>query len=350
MHDIRKITLPSHTSIQDALKIFGTYEGTRLLLVNDEKGEFLGIVTDPDIRRGLAQGLSLQDSIESITKRHPITARPSDSKQKLIALSAEHNIYEIPIVDENGRVLRVESISALLKTARYDNAVVIMAGGLGKRLRPLTDSIPKPMLKVGSKPILQIILERFRAQGFSRIILCVNYKSHIIEEYFGDGSRFGISIQYVREESALGTAGALSLLKRDDVGELPFFVMNGDILSDMDFSAMLDFHTREGSSASMGVREFHYQVPYGVVEVNEGRICNIVEKPTQSFLVSAGIYVLEPQILSLIPKNRFFDMPSLFECVFSQKGYNACSYLITDYWIDIGRHEEYERANSEYGY
>lgn len=305
-----------------------------------------GVVSDGDIRRGLLKGLSLQSPVESIVQKSPITASINDSKQKLIQLSAQHNIYEIPLLDESGKIVRIESIASLLRTPTYDNPIVIMAGGLGKRLRPLTDSVPKPMLKVGSKPILQIILERFKAQGFSNVILCVNYKSHIIEDFFGDGSKFGLSIRYVKEEKALGTAGALSLV--DDIGQKPFFVMNGDILSDLSFEAMLEFHTNRGSHATMGVREYSYQVPYGVVECEGSKIINITEKPTQSFLVSAGIYVLEPQILPLIPKDCFFDMPSLFNLIFSQKQYNSHSYLITDYWIDIGRHEEYERANSEY--
>ncbi|MCI7711642.1 MAG: nucleotidyltransferase family protein [Helicobacter sp.] len=346
MQNIKQLSVFLDTSIQDALKIFGTYDGVRLLVVNDRNGKFLGILTDPDIRRGLLKGLSLSSPVEPIVQKSPITASIKDSKQKLIELSARHNIYEIPLLDENGEIVRIESIASLLRTPIFDNPIVIMAGGLGKRLRPLTDSIPKPMLKVGSKPILQIILERFKAQGFSNIILCVNYKSHIIEDFFGDGSKLGLSIRYVKEEKALGTAGALSLI--DNIGEKPFFVMNGDILSDMSFQAMLEFHKERGSHATMGVREYSYQVPYGVVECEGSKILNIIEKPTQSFLVSAGIYVLEPQILPLIPKDCFFDMPSLFNLIFSQAHYNSHSYLITDYWIDIGRHEEYERANSEY--
>lgn len=348
MQDVSKISIPASFSLQEALQIFGVYDGVRLLIVNDENGSFLGIITDPDIRRGLMRGLSLSSPIESIVQKSPITAHINDSKQKLMRLSAQHNIYEIPILDDSGRVVRIESISALLKTPAHTNPIVIMAGGLGTRLRPLTDSVPKPMLKVGSKPILHIILERFKAQGFEQIILCVNYKSHIIEDYFGNGARFGLSISYVRESKALGTAGALSLIK--DIGQQPFFVMNGDILSDMDFNQMLDFHTRLDSHATMGVREFSYQVPYGVVECEGSKIINITEKPTQSFLVSAGIYLLHPCVLGLIPKDCYFDMPSLFNSIFMQKSYNAHSYLITDYWIDIGRHEEYERANSEYGY
>lgn len=348
MQDIDKISILPTASVEDALKIFGIYDGVRLLVVVDEHQNFLGIITDPDIRRGLMRGLSLQSPIESIIQKSPITAKTTDSKQALITLSAKHNIYEIPILNDSGRIVRVESISSLLKSRTHNNPIVIMAGGLGKRLRPLTDSIPKPMLKVGSKPILQIILERFKAQGFENIILCVNYKSHIIEDYFGDGKDFGLSIRYVRESKALGTAGALGLI--EDMDDLPFFVMNGDILSDIDFTQMLHFHQKQNSHATMGVREFHYQVPYGVVECEGTQISSITEKPTQNFLVSAGIYVLEPQILKLIPKDCFMDMPTLFGKIFTQKSYNAHSYLITDYWIDIGRHEEYERANNELGY
>lgn len=346
MQNIDQLTVFADTSIQDALNIFGTHEGVRLLVVNNRNGEFLGILTDPDIRRGLIKGLQLQSPVESIIQKSPITASVHDSKQTLIQLSAQHNIYEIPLLDDHGKVVKIQSISSLLKTPSYSNPIVIMAGGLGKRLRPLTDSIPKPMLKVGSKPILQIILERFKAQGFSNVYLCVNYKSHIIEDFFGNGSKFGLSIRYIKEEKALGTAGALSLV--DNIGSESFFVMNGDVLSDMNFQAMLEFHQNHGSHATMGVREYSYQVPYGVVECKNDRIVSITEKPTERFLVSAGVYVLEPQILSLIPKNCFFDMPSLFNLIFSQACYNAYSYPITGYWIDIGRHEEYERANDEF--
>lgn len=351
MQDIKKLSILPTTTLQEALKILGIYDGVRLLVVVDKDDNFLGIITDPDIRRGLTRGLNLQSPVESIIQKSPITASINDSKQKLISLSAKHNIYEIPIRDQNGRIVAIESISSLLRDTRFDNTIVIMAGGLGMRLRPLTESLPKPMLKVGSKPILQIILERFKAQGFSNIVLCVNYKSHIIEDYFGDGGRFGLNIIYIKEQKRLGTAGALSLIDKEvlDQGrDKSFFVMNGDILSDIDFTKMLSFHNQKNAHATMGVREFSVQVPYGVVECEGDKITSLVEKPIQNVLVNAGIYCLDSEVLPLIPKDTFFDMPSLFNALLERGGYTTLSYLLTDYWIDIGAHEEYERAKNEF--
>lgn len=344
MQDIYKITISINTTIRETLKIFGSHDGLRLLLVNDEKNQFTGIIADPDIRRGLLRGLSLDDSISTIINRSPITAHINTSKDELLHLASQHNIHEIPLKDHNGEIVEIVSIANLVKPKLYPNQVVIMAGGLGTRLRPLTDTLPKPMLKVGSKPILQIILERFKQQGFRNIILCVNYKSHIIEQYFGNGAKYGLNIQYIKEEKRMGTAGALSLipdLKND------FIVMNGDILTDIDFTKMLDFHKKHASDATMGIREYSTQIPYGVVNTKNSQIISIEEKPTLSFNVSAGIYVLNSKVLQLIPENEFFDMPTLFETSLSKENYNTLSYLIKDYWIDIGRKEEYDRANSE---
>lgn len=345
MQDIYKITISINTTIRETLKIFGSHDGLRLLLVNDEKNQFTGIIADPDIRRGLLRGLSLDDSISTIINRSPITAHINTSKDELLHLASQHNIHEIPLKDHNGEIVEIVSIANLVKPKLYPNQVVIMAGGLGTRLRPLTDTLPKPMLKVGSKPILQIILERFKQQGFKNIILCVNYKSHIIEEYFGDGSKYGLNITYIKEEKRMGTAGALSLIPNlyED-----FIVMNGDILTDIDFAKMLAFHHSNYSHATMGVREYTTQIPYGVVNTLDNKITSIEEKPSLSFKVSAGIYILSPNSLSLIPRDKFFDMPALFEASLEKKDYNTLSYLIEDYWIDIGRKEEYDRANSDF--
>lgn len=344
MQDIYKITISINTTIRETLKIFGSHDGLRLLLVNDEKNQFTGIIADPDIRRGLLRGLSLDDSISTIINRSPITAHIDTPKEELLHLASQYNIHEIPLKNNNGEIIEIISIASLIKPTLYSNPIVIMAGGLGTRLRPLTDTLPKPMLKVGSKPILQIILERFRQQGFRNIFLCVNYKSHIIEEYFGDGSKYGLNITYIKEEKRMGTAGALSLIPNlyED-----FIVMNGDILTDIDFAKMLAFHHSNYSHATMGVREYTTQIPYGVVNTLDNKITSIEEKPSLSFKVSAGIYILSPNSLSLIPRDKFFDMPALFEASLEKKDYNTLSYLIEDYWIDIGRKEEYDRANSE---
>jgi NDP-sugar pyrophosphorylase family protein len=220
-----------------------------------------------------------------------------------------------------------------------------MVGGLGTRLKPLTDSIPKPMLNVGNKPILETIVEKFAEFGFINIIMCANYKSHIIQDYFGDGSKFGVSIEYILEKKRMGTAGALSLLKEKPTE--PFFVMNGDLLTNANFEHLHDYHVSNASAATMCVREYDFQVPYGVVNIANSKILSIEEKPLHKFFVSAGMYMLSPEALEYIPENEFFDMPALFEKLISKKK-NILSFPLREYWLDIGRIEEFEKANNEY--
>ena len=220
-----------------------------------------------------------------------------------------------------------------------------MAGGLGTRLRPLTQDTPKPLLKVGDKPILQTIIESFAKYGFEDIVISVNYKSHMIKDYFGDGSQFGVKISYIDEDKRLGTAGALSLL--NDKPKEPFFVMNGDLLTNVNFEKFLDFHTFENSIASMAIREHEFQIPYGVIQTNGAKITDIKEKPIQKFFVNSGIYILSPQTLDYIPKDEFFDMPTLFNKLIEDNK-NVLSFPIHEYWLDIGRMEELQKAQSEY--
>ncbi|WP_027327685.1 nucleotidyltransferase family protein [Helicobacter pametensis] len=344
MQDIQKITISINSTIASAIRLFGSHDGLRLLIVKDQNNKFVGIITDPDIRKGLLKGLRLEDNIAPIINRSPIIANIHTPKNELLLLASQHNIHEIPLTDDRGEIQEIVSISSLIKPTFYSNPVVIMAGGLGTRLRPLTDTLPKPMLKVGNRPILQIILERFCQQGFKNIYLCVNYKSHIIEEYFQDGTKYGLNITYIKEEKRMGTAGALSLIP--NLAE-DFIVMNGDILTDIDFTKMLNFHRNHHSDATMGIRKYTTQIPYGVVTTKQNQIISIEEKPQLSFNVSAGVYIFSPKILPLIPPYQFYDMPTLFESLLAKKGYNTLSYLIEDYWIDIGRKEEYDRANSE---
>lgn len=346
---MQKLIIAPSTTIQEALERFGTIDGLRLLLVYDKNNHLVGVITEQDVRRGILRGVQLSQTVEPIINTSPITAHIQTPKKQLLALASQHNIYEIPLLDNNGKVVKIESVSKILQTKNYKNPVIIMAGGLGTRLRPLTNDLPKPMLRIGKKPILEIILERFRDQGFRNIILCVNYKSNIIENYFKDGSAFGLEITYIREEKRLGTAGALSLW--ENVGKDPFFVMNGDILTNIDFTQMLQDHVSSDAIATVGTRDFDYSVPYGVIESQHGFVTSISEKPILSFQVNAGIYVLQPNILDFIPKNCFFDMPNLFQKIISTKTgtkkKNIRIYPIADYWIDIGRHEEYAQAINE---
>jgi nucleotidyl transferase len=241
--------------------------------------------------------------------------------------------------------LGIKEIEELVEPKIKTNKVILMVGGLGTRLRPLTQDIPKPMLKVGDKPILQTIVEKFAEYGYVNIVMCVNYKSQIIRDYFGDGSKFGVNIEYVLEEQRMGTAGALSLLKNKPLE--PFFVMNGDLLTNVNFENLNNYHMATNSIGTMCVREYELQVPYGVVNINDGRVISIEEKPTHKFFVSAGIYMLSPEVLDYVPKNEFFDMPSLFDKLINLSK-NVVSFPIMEYWIDIGRMDEYKRANEEY--
>lgn len=338
------MTVAPDTPILKTLEIID--KGARqIALVVDENDRLLGTVTDGDIRRGLLKGKSLHDPVSDVMNAYPIVASPYDTKEDILALMKLRQLHQIPVVDEDGRILRVEILDDLLRPAKRDNIVVLMAGGLGTRLRPLTHECPKPLLKVGNKPILETILLNFIEHGFYRFYLSVNYKADMIKEYFGDGSRWNVEIRYLHEEKSLGTAGALSLLP--EVPDAPFFVMNGDLLTKVNFGQLLDFHRTHRAYATMCVREYDHQVPYGVVRLNRHQLLGIEEKPVQRFFVNAGIYVLEPDTLSLIPENDFFDMPSLFELLVQQEK-QTIAFPIREYWLDIGRLADFERANLEF--
>lgn len=318
----------------------------QILLVVDNTGKMIGTLNDGDIRRGFLGGISLEDEIEKVYFKNPIVASIYDTKESIIRLAAAKKIHQIPLVDSDGKLVGLDILDELVAQKKKSNKVVLMVGGLGTRLRPLTENTPKPMLMVGNKPILQTIVEKFAEYGFVNIVMCVNYKSHVIQEHFGDGSLFGVNIEYILEEKRMGTAGALSLLK--EVPNEPFFVMNGDLLTNVNFEHLYHYHLANNSMATMCVREYSFQVPYGVVSLEEGKIISIKEKPMQKFFVSAGIYMFNPEAIAYIEKDTFFDMPTLFE-KFIEKGKNTLSFLIREYWLDIGRIEEYERAKNEYG-
>ncbi len=271
--------------------------------------------------------------------------RVNDSKEDVLRIAVQKQVYQIPIVDSAGVLVGIEVVEELLKPTEYSNKVILMAGGLGSRLRPLTNDLPKPLLEVGNKPILETIIANFAKYGFKNIILSVNYKSQMIEDYFGDGSTFGVSIEYIHENKKLGTAGALSLMK-DKLTE-PFFVMNGDLLTNVNLEHMLEYHTQNQAIATMGVREYDFQVPYGVVKIKGHHIESIEEKPTHTFFVNGGVYFLDTEVLNYIPENSFYDMPVLFEKLIENKQ-KTISFLIREYWLDIGRMSDFEQANDEY--
>lgn len=344
MQNIENIKLKPTATIKEALEIIDK-GSMQIALVVDENDKLLGTLTDGDIRRGLLKGFDLNSSIEQIVFKTPTIAKISDTKEDILKIALSKKLHQIPIVDDDGKVLGIQEIEELIKPKEKINKVVLMVGGLGTRLRPLTDNTPKPMLKVGNKPILQTIVEKFAEYGYTNIIMCVNYKSDIIQDYFKDGSDFGVNIEYIFEEQRMGTAGALSLL-RDKPTE-PFFVMNGDLLTNVNFEHLHNYHIATNSMATMCVREYDFQVPYGVVNIKDSKILSIEEKPTHKFFVSAGIYMLSSEVLHYIPQNQFYDMPTLFEKLISLNE-NTVSFPLREYWLDIGRMEEYKKANEEY--
>lgn len=344
MKNIDNIKLNINSTIKEALQIIDN-GALQIAVIVDENDKLLGTLTDGDIRRGLLKEFDLNSSVESIIFKTPTIAKISNTKEEILKLALSKKLHQIPIVDNNGKILGIQEIEELIKPKEKTNKVILMVGGLGTRLRPLTDNTPKPMLKVGNKPILQTIVEKFAEYGYTNIIMCVNYKSHVIQDYFGDGKEFGVNIEYILEEQRMGTAGALSLLTQKPIE--PFFVMNGDLLTNVNFEHLHDFHLSNNSMGTMCVREYDFQVPYGVVNIKNSKILSIEEKPTHKFFVSAGIYMLSPEILEYIPQNQFYDMPTLFEKIINENK-NAISFPLREYWLDIGRIEEYKKANEEY--
>ena len=344
MRNIQNIKISISATIKEALKVISD-GAMQLVLVVDENDKLIGTVTDGDIRRGLLNGLDLESLVESVVFETPTIAKENDSKDSILKLALSKKLRQIPIIDNSGRVTGIHIIDELVKPNKKTNKVILMVGGLGSRLGSLTKDTPKPMLKVGDKSILLTIVETFASHGYTNIIMCVNYKSNVIKDYFGDGSDFGVSIEYVLENQRMGTAGALSLLK--EIPTEPFFVMNGDLLTNIDFEQIHEYYLSNTALGLMCVRDYDHQVPYGVINTKKNRILSVEEKPVHKFFVNAGSYMLSPEVLKFIPKNEFYNMTTLFEKLIS-KDINVISYPIKGYWLDIGRFEEYKRANEDY--
>ena len=341
--DWRSLALNSDVSVIDALRGIENNAAQFALVVDNEKLQ--GVITDGDIRRALLRGVGLGESIAKVVKDMPVTVPPSVNGEQALNLLDEHDIAHLPSVDSEGRILWLWSRKELGGSAPLPNAVIIMAGGLGSRLGELTQECPKPMLRVGGRPILEIVLEKFCSVGFRRFYFAVNYKAEQIHEYFGDGERFQCQIEYLHESKRMGTAGALSLLPPQ---QHPIIVANADILTQLNARTLLFHHLTKKCVATMLVKRFSMQVPYGVVEhSSDGDVLAIREKPEFSFCVSAGMYALSPEALPLIPKETFFDMPDLFQKLL-QQGKKPSVMETHNYWLDIGLPPDYERAKKEF--
>lgn len=339
-----KALITPHLPLREALAAIDR-TGSQIALVVDAERHLLGTLSDGDVRRALLRGLSLADSVQGVMHRQPSTAFNTEDRHAVLAKMRRLGLHQMPIVDAERRVVGLALVSDFMHLPLRDHWVVIMAGGLGTRLAELTHETPKPMLKVGSRPLLETIVRGFADQGFRRFYFAVNYKAEQIESHFGDGRDWGIEIRYLRERQRMGTAGALSLLP--EVPDLPMLITNADLLTKEDCGEMVDAHVASGADATMGVRPYEMQVPFGVVQESNGRIAAIDEKPTQVFTVSAGMYVLSPQVLELVPRDQFFDMPSLFDRMLAAGMHPRCHW-IDGYWLDIGRLPDYERAKADF--
>jgi dTDP-glucose pyrophosphorylase/CBS domain-containing protein len=337
-HNWKKVLVDPSSSIQSVLKVIDG-EALQLALVVDIDKRLLGTVTDGDIRRALISGVPLSHPISEIMNTAPKVVEFRTSKHRILELMSANKLYSIPLLD-NGIVVGLETIHQITEKTKHANPVFLMAGGFGARLKPLTDDCPKPLLKVGEKPILETVLLQFIKAGFDNFYISTHYLPEMIREHFGNGDKWGVSINYVHEEQPLGTGGALGLLPKD-LPALPIIMMNGDVLTKIDLEALLTFHNDNNASATMCVREYEYQVPFGVVESEGNKIKSMVEKPVQRFHVNAGIYVVGREIIKRVKINEVVDMPTLLGRYLHE---SVLMFPLYEYWLDIGRIDDFQRA------
>ena len=341
---ISDLCLHPHETVADAAQILEKNPQKICFVVSKEI--LLGTITDGDIRRSLLKGIPFDAPAEKVMNAAPRTAYDNSDRDELRALMTRLGLMHVPIITAERQLCGLITLDELMRDdTPNENWVVLMAGGLGERLRPLTEDTPKPLLQIGDKPLLQSILESFIEQNFVNFYIAVNFKADAIKKHFGDGSKWGVKIHYIEEKERMGTAGALTLLP--DIPTEPVIVMNGDLVTRTSFQDLLDFHAEQKSQATMCVREYDFQVPFGVISIEDNRITAIDEKPLHRFFVNAGIYVLEPDIISALPKGQREDMTQVFEHVIAN-GNETAVFPIHEYWLDIGRLDDLERAKSDF--
>ena len=341
----RKTLLSDTATVQDAIRSLDD-AGLQIAIVVAHDGSLVGSLTDGDIRRGLLRGLEMSSPIDSIIHREPLVVPPQWGREIVLQLMQANKVHQLPVVDAGRQVVGLHLWDELLAPEPRGNVMVIMAGGRGTRLLPHTENCPKPLLPIGGKPMLEHIIERAKGDGFHHFVLAVHYLAHMIEEHFGDGSRWNVHIDYLREEAPLGTAGALGLLK--PAPESAFVVTNGDVLTDIRYGELLDFHLRHRSAATMAVRLHEWQHPFGVVRTQGVDIVGFDEKPVSRSHINAGIYVLEPHTLEVLAENEPCDMPTLFARM-QERAARTIVYPMHEPWLDVGRADDLDRARDQHG-
>ena len=335
--------LPINSNIKEAVQVLNE-TSLRIVLVTDATGALIGTISDGDIRRGLLKGLDLASPIESIVHHDALVVPPNLNRDVVVQLMTANNIQQIPIVNEKMHVVGLHLWDQINAPTARSNIMVIMAGGKGSRLHPQTENCPKPLLPIAGKPILEHIIERAKVEGFTHFILAIYHLGHMIEEYFGNGDALGVQIEYLREDSPLGTAGALSLL--NPVPESAFVVTNGDVITDIRYGELLDFHIQHSATATMAVRVHEWQNPFGVVQTQGVEIIGYEEKPVSKSYINAGVYVIEPSAIRLLDKSVPCNMPTLFELLQKQEN-KIIAYPIHERWLDVGRPDDLMTASMD---
>lgn len=345
-NDFRSVhgVIQNSSTIRDAIETIDR-SPYKIALVVDREQRLVGTITDGDVRRALLNGKLMDMCVTEIMYRTPVISYVDEPIEDAERLARRRAIRQVPIVDRNGCVVGIHVVDEATQNGLFENPVVLMAGGLGLRLRPLTEHAPKPLLSVGTKPMLETIVDQLIVHGFRKFFFAVQYKAEMVQDHFGDGSRWNAEFQYLHETEPLGTAGALGLL--GEIPDLPLLVMNADLLTKIDYRHFLQFHEDSGVAATMAVRAYDIKIPYGVVSTDSHRILSIEEKPVQKFFVNAGIYVLEPDVLHRIEGGARLDMPDLFTRLI-EAGLDTAAFPIREYWIDVGQMQDYHKANDEF--
>jgi dTDP-glucose pyrophosphorylase len=341
----RLAMLPRDATIGQAAKCLNDIP-TRIVLVTDNLGVLEGTVSDGDIRRGLLKGFDLASPISAVLHKDALVVTPDINRGLVMQLMAANKIYQVPIVDDSRRVVGLYLWEDITRRQERPNLFVIMAGGKGVRLRPYTENCPKPMLQVAGKPILEHIIDRAKLEGFVKFALAINYLGHVIEDYFSDGERLGVQITYLRERSPLGTAGALGLI--NPTPDDSFLVTNGDVIADIRYSELLDFHSQQSADATMAVRAYEWQHPFGVVKTRGNEIIGFEEKPIVRTHINAGVYALQPSTLQRLEPDLACDMPTMFSRV-RESGGKTVVFPMHESWLDIGRPDDLKQANESFG-
>ena len=340
--DWSRAVLREDATIEEVIRNLET-TALRVALIVDTSEKLIGIVTDGDIRRGFISGHNLGSRINLIMNRDAITGRKVVTDNEVVVLMETHRIQHVPVIDESNCLVGLHAFQMGTAPIPRVNQVVIMAGGRGLRMRPLTEDRPKPMIEVGGKPILEHVLYRFRQQGFFKFTIAINYLGESIKRYFGDGSKFDVVIDYIEETTPLGTAGALRHIR--NTNGIPFILTNADVISEINYSELLDFHSDQSAMATMAVRPFEMQNPYGVVNMDGISIVSVEEKPVYRSHISTGVYVFEPQVVDLMPKIDVYQIPELFDFL-HQQSHKTIAFHLQDPWMDIGTAADIKRAEA----